>query len=40
MKRRARVERKTSEVTVSVDINLDGNGKYDIETGIPFFDNM
>ncbi len=40
MKRRARAERKTSEVTVSVDINVDGNGKFDIETGIPFFDHM
>ena len=40
MPRKAKVERKTSEVTVSVDINLDGKGKYDIDTGIPFFDHM
>lgn len=40
MKRRAKLERKTSEVEVSVDIDLDGSGKYDIETGIPFLDHM
>jgi imidazoleglycerol-phosphate dehydratase len=40
MERRSRLKRKTSEVEVSVDINLDGKGKYDIETGIPFFNHM
>jgi len=40
MDRRAKVSKKTSEVEVSVDINLDGKGKYDIETGIPFFNHM
>lgn len=40
MERRAKFERKTSEVEVSVDINLDGKGNYDIETGIPFFNHM
>jgi imidazoleglycerol-phosphate dehydratase len=40
MERRAKIERKTSEVEVSVDINLDGKGIYDIETGIPFFNHM
>lgn len=39
-KRKAKVERKTSEVEVTVDINLDGKGKYEIDTGIPFFDHM
>jgi imidazoleglycerol-phosphate dehydratase len=39
-KRKAKVERKTSEVEVTVDINLDGKGKFEIETGIPFFDHM
>ncbi|MGQ0792730.1 MAG: imidazoleglycerol-phosphate dehydratase HisB [Deltaproteobacteria bacterium] len=38
--RRAVIERKTSEVCVSVEINLDGTGRYDIETGIPFFNHM
>ncbi len=40
MKRRAKVGRKTSEVEVSIEINLDGKGNYEIETGIPFFDHM
>jgi len=39
-KRKASVERVTSEVKVKVDINLDGKGSFDIETGIPFFDHM
>lgn len=38
--RKAKVERKTSEVKVSVDINLDGKGKFEIDTGIPFFNHM
>jgi imidazoleglycerol-phosphate dehydratase len=40
MERRANVKRKTSEVEVLVEINLDGKGNYDIETGIPFFNHM
>ncbi|WP_462137214.1 imidazoleglycerol-phosphate dehydratase HisB [Candidatus Mycalebacterium sp.] len=38
--RKAKVERKTTEVKVSVDLNVDGSGKFDIATGIPFFDHM
>jgi imidazoleglycerol-phosphate dehydratase len=38
--RKAKTERVTSEVKVKVDINLDGTGDYEIETGIPFFDHM
>lgn len=40
MGRRAKLERKTSEVEVSVDIDLDGSGKYEVDTGIPFLDHM
>lgn len=40
MKRNSEVERKTQEVTVSVKLDVDGTGKYDIRTGIPFFDHM
>ena len=40
MNRTAVLERKTSEVKASVEINLDGIGKFDIDTGIPFFDHM
>ena len=39
-KRKAKVERTTSEVKVKVEITLDGGGNYEIDTGIPFFDHM
>ena len=39
-KRQAKLERKTSEVKVKIDISLDGSGKFDINTGIPFFNHM
>lgn len=39
-KRKARVERTTSEVKVKVEINLDGEGSHEIDTGIPFFNHM
>ena len=32
--------RKTNETDIRVNLNLDGTGKYEIETGIPFFDHM
>lgn len=38
--RTARVERKTKESSVSVELNLDGTGKVNVETGVPFFDHM
>ncbi|MCK5167579.1 MAG: imidazoleglycerol-phosphate dehydratase, partial [Rhodospirillaceae bacterium] len=34
------VSRKTNETEITVDINLDGTGKYDISTGIGFLDHM
>ena len=39
-KRVSVVERKTSETNISVKINLDGQGKGNIKTGLPFFDHM
>lgn len=38
--RRARIERKTSESHVVVEINLDGSGINDIDTGVGFYDHM
>ena len=40
MTRQSKIERKTSEVAVSVDINVDGSGRHNVDTGIPFFDHM
>lgn len=38
--RTAMITRKTAETDISVDINLDGTGVYDNQTGIGFFDHM
>ena len=38
--RQAQRERSTSESTVSVALDLDGTGKADIATTVPFFDHM
>ena len=40
MSRNARVERSTKESTVLVEIDIDGTGRSDISTGVPFFDHM
>lgn len=36
----AEISRKTSETDIFIKLNLDGNGKSDISTGISFFDHM
>lgn len=38
--RLGKFDRKTKETEVKVEIDLDGEGKSDISTGIPFFDHM
>jgi imidazoleglycerol-phosphate dehydratase len=40
MTRTARVERATKETTVTVELELDGSGKAQADTGIPFLDHM
>ena len=38
--RKASVERKTRETDISVSLDLDGTGKFDIATGVGFLDHM
>jgi len=38
--RTGRVERKTHETQILVELNLDGSGAYDVSTGIGFLDHM
>ena len=38
--RTAKIKRHTLETRISLRLNLDGNGKSKIRTGIPFFDHM
>jgi imidazoleglycerol-phosphate dehydratase len=40
MPRTARIDRKTAETQVSLEINLDGAGQSRIDTGVGFFDHM
>ncbi len=38
--RQASVQRRTKETRISLRLNLDGQGKARIQTGVPFFDHM
>jgi len=38
--RTAALERKTNETNIAIKVNLDGQGRYDINTGVGFFDHM
>ena len=38
--RTAKISRKTAETSIEVELNLDGTGTYDNQTGVGFFDHM
>ncbi len=38
--RKARIERNTKETRISADFSIEGRGRYEISTGIRFFDHM
>lgn len=38
--RKASIERKTSETQISVSLNLDGTGAFDVKSGVGFLDHM
>jgi len=38
--RKASVTRRTKETSIKVEVNIDGSSKYEITTGILFFDHM
>ncbi len=39
-KRTATVSRKTSETEISVSVDIDGSGRFEVSTGVGFFDHM
>ncbi len=40
MTRTARIERSTSESRVTVEVDLDGTGESEVDTGVAFYDHM
>ncbi len=38
--RRATVKRKTKETNISLELNIDGSGQWEIDTGIKMFDHL
>jgi imidazoleglycerol-phosphate dehydratase len=40
MGRKSKIERKTRETVISVELEIDGSGRAEIETGMPFFNHM
>ena len=40
MARKGKVSRKTKETSIRVEVNIDGKGQNNIDTGIGFLDKM
>lgn len=40
MERKAKVDRKTEETNIRVEIDIDGSGLAEVDAGIPFIDHM
>ena len=40
MKRKAKISRTTKETNINVELNIDGKGKYKVDTGIGFLNHM
>ncbi|MDP7545977.1 MAG: imidazoleglycerol-phosphate dehydratase, partial [Alphaproteobacteria bacterium] len=38
--RQAKIDRNTRETQISVAVNLDGTGSYEVNTGLGFLDHM
>ena len=38
--RRARIERRTTETQITIRLGIEGQGRYDVSTGIRFLDHM
>ncbi|WP_067726394.1 imidazoleglycerol-phosphate dehydratase HisB [Oceanobacillus damuensis] len=38
--RKAKIERKTNETSIALDLTIDGTGRSSIDTGVGFFDHM
>src|SRR4030066_2287822 len=38
--RKAKIERKTKETDIKIELELDGTGKHSVDTSIPFLDHM
>jgi len=36
----AKIDRKTSETDISIELNIDGKGDYEVETGVGFLNHM
>lgn len=40
VERKVKIERQTAETDISLELNLDGSGAYNIDSGVPFLDHM